>query len=108
MKNKEKITFEEEPEFILPEKWCVKGSTQNEIDTIFKFNGISVVKDCNYIKGFQHYPPFKTCLNNNATFSWNIKPEYTEITFDQFKKYVLKNEIIEEKVIEPLPQFKVS
>ena len=46
--------------------------------------------------------------SNNNYDACLTKPEHhTEITFEQFKKYVLKEEIVEEKVIEPLPQFKV-
>jgi len=93
-----------EPEFVLPEKWYIQRIPENakilnkwENDKRGSFeafnekdNGCSMFSDKDY---------------------YFTKPEYilgyTEITFEQFKKYVLKKEIIEEKVIEPLPQFKV-
>jgi len=93
-----------ESEFVLPEKWVIKF---------------------NYEWGvLKQFKPFDKSFNGNASktsfYGYNstteqvscdtiIKPRYTEITLNQFKKYVLKEEtIVEEvKVIKPLPQFKV-
>ena len=92
-----------EPEFVLPEKWCIKFSKDIELlnwckkntQTDFKsFENLFVTED-NYF----HYPL-------NAIQVTKRNNDYTEITLEQFKKYVLKEETIEE-VIEPLPQFKV-
>lgn len=93
-----------EPEFMLPEKWCIKFSKDIELlnwckkntQTGFKsFENLFVTED-NYF----HYPL-------NAVQVTKRNNDYTEITLEQFKKYVLKEETVVEKVIEPLPQFKV-
>ena len=93
-----------EPEFMLPEKWCIKFSKDIELlnwckkntQTDFKsFENLFVTED-NYF----HYPL-------NAIQVTKRNNDYTEITLEQFKKYVLKEETVVEKVIEPLPQFKV-
>lgn len=76
-------------DFVLPEKWCVRFNkepkfiewcNENTKTSFKKFECLSVT-DSNYF----HYP-----LNTIQVTSKN--PNYTEITFEQFKKYVLKNE----------------
>lgn len=94
-----------EPEFVLPEKWCVLRNLNNYsiINNWFIKNQINhwiIAND----KGYLHSGILKgSWINSNG----DKQEDYTEITFEQFKKYVLKEEVIEEKVIEPLPQFKV-
>ena len=94
-----------DPEFVLPEKWCIKFSHDKKLldwckentQTNFTYFENLIITNDNYF----HYP-----LNTTQVTTRNSN--YTEITFEQFKKYVLKEEVIEEvKVIEPLPQFKV-
>jgi len=93
-----------EPEFVLPEKWYIQRNSENFVilnewenhkrDSYVAFsqdNNCSMFSDKNY-----------TFTKSHSILG------YTEITFEQFKKYVLKEEtVIEEKVIESLPQFKV-
>lgn len=93
-----------EPEYVLPEKWYIQRNSENfEVLNEWenhkrgrhvafnKDNGCSMFSDKDY----------------SFTKSHNILG-YTEITFEQFKKYILKEELVEEKkVIELLPQFKV-
>lgn len=91
-----------EPKFILPEKWCIKQNSQI-INGWLNINKqtYSTYTSINH-NLFIHFPTIK-----HAHSYTSIQEGYTEITFEQFKKYVLKEEIVEEKVIEPLPQFKV-
>ena len=93
-----------EPEFVLPEKWCLKITKENlDFCKSLENNELKFHKNYPYSIGGYYSPiPNKDC---NGFI--NIPENYTEITFEQFKKYVLKEEIVEEKVIEPLPQFKV-
>lgn len=97
-----------EPEFVLPEKWYIQRNSEN----------FEVLNEWENNKRGS-FVAFNTS-NNCSMFSdkdyYFTKPAhilgYTEITFEQFKKYVLKEEnveekVVEEKVIEPLPQFKV-
>ena len=84
----------------LPEKWCILR-TSNNYNIINKW-----FQDNNLGKPYLNYGYIWKSNNNYDTYL--TKPEHrTEITFEQFKKYVLKEEIVEEKVIEQLPQFKV-
>lgn len=93
-----------EPEFVLPKKWCLKITKENlDFCKSLENNELKFHKNYTYSIGAYYSPiPNKDC---NGFI--NIPKNYTEITFEQFKKYVLKEEIVEEKVIEPLPQFKV-
>ena len=93
-----------EPEFVLPEKLCIKITKENlDFCKSLENNELKFHKNYPYSIGGYYSPiPNKDC---NGFI--NIPKNYTEITFEQFKKYVLKEEIVEEKVIEPLPQFKV-
>ena len=93
-----------EPEFVLPKKWCLKITKENlDFCKSLENNELKFHKNYSYSIG-GYYSPIP---NKNCNGFINIPKNYTEITFEQFKKYVLKEEIIEEKVIEPLPQFKV-
>jgi len=92
-----------EPKFVLPEKWCIKSNNQEELEKVLEFKPIDDCKDTVSLIYYRHFP----ILNNNCTCYPEIQKNYVEITFEQFKKYVLKEEIVEEKVIEPLPQFKI-
>jgi hypothetical protein len=94
-----------EPEFVLPEKWCILRTPENYkiINDWFMRNQTRLWVICNN-DGYLH----STVLNSNWINNNYKNGNHTEITFDQFKKYVLKEEIVEEiKVIEPLPKFKV-
>lgn len=75
-------------EFILPEKWCILKNTE-EICKWFteKIGMIYTLNSRN--NEFIHYPAInRTCLYSK------IQKDYTEITLDQFNKYVLKEEPI--------------
>lgn len=77
-------------EFKLPEKWCVLGDKQEVID----YSNIYGVSKPYEIVGhhYHHYPPYEFD-DLNGTSSTDIEEGYTEITFGQFKKYVLKEEL---------------
>ena len=89
-------------EFVLPEKWYVILNSENR-ETLNKWRKTDseLYNDCDYecIK----YDKYGTSLNNINDYL----QDYQEITFEQFKKYVLKEETVEKRIIEPLPQFKV-
>lgn len=89
--NKIEHYVEKEPEFVLPEKWCVKGDNKKVIDYSNK-NG--AVPKYSIGELYHHYPSF--FKNGSCTSSHIIESDYTEITFEQFKKYVLKEEVIKE------------
>ena len=83
-------------DFELPEKWCIKPKDEEEAELIFSFEGISKHQDSKSIIHYQHYPPYKILKGQpqeNCTASRLIRLGYTEITIEQFKKYVLNTDI---------------
>lgn len=92
-----------EEKFVLPEKWCIKFKNQRQLDDINKhFN-----KTWNIGWRSQNPLQYKNsfALNDGTYVSYlDPKPKYTEITFEQFKKYVLKmddKKIIGYKLVKP-------
>lgn len=89
------ITFDQfkkyvmkEKEFTLPEKWCVRMSDP-EVVSFFNEHGTmppyAISKDL-----FGHYPHFMCA--DTCTTSHYIVIGYTEITIEQFKEHVLKQQ----------------
>ena len=75
-----------EKEFVLPEKWCVLTNVVNEFE---------ILK--NYVKslGYQYADGYNIMTNKGF---YTYKPTYyTEITFEQFKEYVLKEKPMKEQ-----------
>ena len=64
-------------DFVLPEKWCVEVNF--EIRNRF-----------GYYEAYGYHHSIQ--INDTNKWSINIKEGFTEITFEQFKKYVLKDE----------------
>ena len=79
-------------EFVLPEKWAVKGfiGGNKEIEDYANENGVTPPYSGNEL--FHHFPPTKQGYTTNRT----LYEGYTEITYEQFKKYVLKQDNMEE------------
>jgi len=114
------ITLEEWNEavngFVLPEKWCIQCNKDN-YQIIYEWLRNNKQTKSNYISlgGSDintkvHYPTFQySPYGLNFHQSDNCQPNYTEITFEQFKKYVLKmeeREIIGYKLKEGCEQYK--
>ena len=78
----------EKKEFVLPDRWCVKVLTKEQDDAVVayfnnKYNtGIADFLSCTGW-WYYNYAPFVSDGSRK-------KPDCTEITFDKFKKYVLK------------------
>jgi len=104
-----------EKEFVLPEKWCIK-SNKDIVSIVASYwdkgcNTVcysQLIKEDSYIN---YYWASHNLANDCPLFGHNpgsnhctpSKPEgFTEITFEQFQKYVLKNtiEMDREKLIE--------
>jgi len=72
--------------FILPEKWCIKLTREN-IETLGKWRSAGPLKNERYItEGWYLHTPKHEAKGYNEP---RKDPEYTEITFEQFKQYVL-------------------
>jgi hypothetical protein len=73
-------------EFVLPEKWCVRLSRKEVSDYCNKIGKYPPYPIDN--KHIAHFP----AIANNCTTSDYIHTGYTEITYEQFIKYVLKQD----------------
>ncbi len=69
-------------EFVLPEKWCIKRTPEN-----YKVINDYLNKRDNIVTWHHDYD-----YVSDATYPHLTTLGYTEITFDQFKKFVLKQE----------------
>ena len=70
-----------EEEFVLPEKWCVKVTNENK-DVVYRWK-LENTRCTTYISA-GYYASY------NGLWGIKISNDMTEITFEQFKKYVLK------------------
>ena len=82
-------------EFVLPEKWCVKCITQEEANAVEAHLFGSPVDNIYLPKYVTNKGVSGPGHNPSYYKEWNCK----EITFEQFKKYVLKTKEMEEKEI---------
>ena len=75
--------------FVLPEKWCIKRDKENDKIVTDFINNYSESTHC-----YLDYNPKNPYLHYTKGISSDDKPwdNYTEITFEQFKKHVLKTE----------------
>lgn len=82
-----------EPKFVLPEKWCLKITNENiDFCRSLKNKELGMQENYFYFIG-GYYSSITTPSGLNGFI--NIPNNYTEITFEQFKKYVLKEETVE-------------
>lgn len=74
-------------EFVLPEKWCIKLTEEN-VDILGKWRTDGILRDPKFAKeGWYLHTP----MNGKKGYNEPSKdPDYTEITFEQFKQHVLK------------------
>jgi len=81
-----------EEEFKLPAKWCTKIDNQEVVDYC-NIHGLfppyKIIKNENT---YAHFPSWRDCTTCNR-----VKPGYTEITKEQFIKYVLNQEVMEKE-----------
>lgn len=78
-----------ESEFVFPEKWIIEINDLNR-EFFQKERGGSL--DYGFISS-EHYPHGNHKWKGGIWLPINYNDKYTEITFEQFKKYVLKEEI---------------
>ena len=104
-----------EPEFVLPEKWYVKDISKNEIDIVCEY-GNKMWSTPNYnCKTWKPTTLAKILVGNYSSgrpffVNNDFLHNHTEITFDQFKQYVLKENTTvteEPKVVLEEPKDKV-
>lgn len=77
----------------LPEKWCIRVDNNIIIGSWFNDHSTSgITSGYDKCKGYLHYPD----ISKIHHFS-NIRSGYTEITFEQFNKYILKQEQVMKK-----------
>ena len=94
-------------EFVLPEKWFIKTEKESKEGEIIgawfddKSGNTCYSKNCLGTYYHSHNSTNTSIFTNGklaASFAkMNILPNYTEITFEKFKKYVLKEQLEEPK-----------
>lgn len=78
-----------EPEFVLPEKWCI---IKDESEICTWFNKQSFATSNYTLNSCNNQYLHNKDVNSKCLYK-SIQDGYTEITFEQFKKYVLKEDI---------------
>jgi len=89
-----KEDYDNQNQFILPEKWCVKDTFDEKSNGLYEYaniNGARPPYGISKVSHYYHFPSFKNC-----TTASKIEENYIEITLDQFLKYVLNKEPIKE------------
>jgi hypothetical protein len=103
--------FLKEEEFILPEKWCIYANKDN-IDVIANFYNTANRKykldtyDKSHVNRYfssHNLSGGQSIFSDNpaSNYTYKLKRQYsgyTEITFEQFKEHILKEEIMEKKI----------
>lgn len=87
--------FTKKEEFVLPEKWCIKSSEASFEKLINWFSNKLGRKVAGETVSYFHLPEIQS---NVCTASY-VGKNYQEITFEQFKKHVLKTETMNKKII---------
>jgi hypothetical protein len=72
----------------LPEKWVVGNPNNEESEKLYDYANVHGVMPPYSIGTWFHFPSHEGCTTRGE-----IAPGYTEITFDQFKKWVLKESV---------------
>ena len=77
----------EETSFVLPSKWCIKLTEENVV-TLGNWRSSGPLKNKRYVEEgwYLHTPKHSAKGYNEPTKD----PDYTEITFEQFKQHILK------------------
>ena len=97
VENREIISIKDfiQEEFVFPEKWCILRNEEN-YETVNKWfnNGLKNISNYTDKDWCVHYPNYGDFKGFKKGFhlSSTIKENYTEITFEQFQKYVLNKQ----------------
>lgn len=84
----------------LPEKWCIAVTKENaKVLGKWRSSGYAGNVTEEDAKGYVYYEGY---LGDRGYWIVNKLPDCTEITFEQFKKWVLKSEPVKEQVMENL------
>lgn len=102
LRNKDKwVKIISQPEFELPEKWCIKADNSKIIQSYFQSietnNDIRDYVSYGYLNEYFHFPKYEYNNTLDLFVDKNIKQGYTEITTEQFKQYVLKTKTTMDK-----------
>jgi len=87
--------------FVLPEEWYVHANDQGQDTVITAYINNTYKSDLSDYASERGFYYSNLCINSrgNEHYSPNIPSKGTEITFEQFKKYILKSTIMETKKI---------
>lgn len=85
-------------EFVLPERWAIKNDVDKIVGKWFDENKQNSIQDyaLKYTNKYFHYPAIREkeySLDNEYFHAFSeVQEGYTEITFQEFQKYVLKQD----------------
>ena len=82
------------PKFVLPERWCVKDTANEESNELYEYaniHGVMPPYRAHVESSYFHFPCSDYCTTKS-----DKDENYTEITLAQFKTYVLGNVIVKE------------
>lgn len=97
-------------DFVLPDKWCIKTTKDENGKLIGKWFDKQSMCRCYYDTCFGEYYNSYNLLNESIILGGNlaasfasleVREGYIEITFEQFKKYILKQNTKEDKEVIP-------
>ena len=79
----------------LPEKWCIKAANKEEGKVLFPFHNGSNI--CRWeIENNAHYECYANYIDNKYSHSSKLVNQYfEEITFEEFKVLILKEQPLE-------------
>jgi hypothetical protein len=80
----------------LPEKWCIKWGNKKNFEIIQGFLGKISNSGLYYTREDIHSISY---VDHNNNYHGTVKPEFPEITFEQFCNWVLNTPIICEPLI---------
>lgn len=86
-------------EFVLPEKWCVLRDTKEKDQILSKWANKDSGTSFHGGWGDRNYIHSDNIDESRSPRSGRKTPGYTEITFEEFKKYVLKQDDMKEEII---------
>lgn len=80
-----------EPDFVLSNKWCIKAENKEQAEIIFKYHN-SFPSRCWDVNNNHHvdlYAFYGVRKDGGPDSGTNHRQGYQELTFEQFKKYIL-------------------
>lgn len=96
--------------FVLPERWCIKGTTHDECMAINAY-ARSLQGGDHWVDKHNNAKYYYLCIKDGKYLKGDYNINGTLITFEQFQKYVLKPSspnFVKQHLVEKSPKYKVG